>query len=76
MSKRYFYKHGMDRYIYEYTNNRYDRIAKDVFIDKDYQHAMLTNITKLWSYLTHGLITLDEYMMHIADIENYTIDRM
>lgn len=74
---RLFYKKGMSRYIYEYTNSVYNRLSKNINCDTDIiRNAALTNISKLWSLLVNGLIPVNEYMHIISDIENYTIDRL
>lgn len=64
------------RFISEYTNFRYGRIADDITINSDIKNAMLTNIEKSFSLLKSCLLPVNEYMKIISDIENYTIDRM
>ena len=71
-----FYKKGMPRYIYEYSNNRYRQIAENITGNDVVKHEMLTNIEKSWSLLVNGLLPVNEYMNILSDIENYTIDRM
>ena len=80
--KRYFYKKGMNRFIYEYTNWKWNEIIEDNLLCDGYEerktlnNAMLDNISKLWTMLTYGYITVNEYMKILSDIENYTIDRL
>ena len=70
-----FYKKGMKRCIYEYTNFRYSLIENDFMYNPYTKSVMLSNIEKMFSLLKSGLIPVNEYMAIIADIENYTFDR-
>ena len=70
-----FYKKGMKRCIYEYTNYRYSLIENDFMYNPYTKSVMLSNIEKMFSLLKSGLIPVNEYMAIIADIENYTFDR-
>ena len=70
-----FYKKGMKRCIYEYTNYRYSLIENDFMYNPYTKNVMLSNIEKMFSLLKSGLIPVNEYMAIIADIENYTFDR-
>ena len=66
----------MPRFIYEYANYRYSLIKNDFGYNLYTKNVMLSNIEKMFSLLKSGLIPVNEYMAIIANIENYTFDRM
>lgn len=71
-----FYLAKEHRFIHEYTNYRYLLIDNDFEYNPYTKNAMLSNIEKMFSLLKSGLIPVNEYMSIIANIENYTFDKM
>lgn len=73
---RKFYLKNAPRFITEYTNYKFNEIERNMLINRDIQIAILNNIANMFRYLSHNMISVNEYMRILSDIENYTIDRI
>ena len=71
-----FYIKKALRFVNEFTNFKYREIENNILMQQDIKNAILQNIEKMHSLLRNNLVSVNEYMKILSDIENYTIDRL
>ena len=73
---RKFYLKNAPRFITEYTNYKFNEIEHNALMNRDIQTAILNNISNMFRYLSHNLISVNEYMSILSNIESYTLDHI
>lgn len=71
-----FYIKGAPRFVNEFTNFKYRETENNLLMNTNIKNAILQNIEKMHSLLRNNLISVNEYMNILSNIEQYTIDKM